>query len=209
VIDAVVFYEGSHSIKYAFAPSGQDTGASMYTEYSGSFDRLWVRVYMRLTNTITTQWKFIRFYSQGIATNLGGIFLGTGSGNGLVCVGWDQEDSNIVTTIGLTQAQVADSNWHTLEIDYQRNGGASGYPEAAFWWDGNPQYAELNGNSTVQYAGQNKSTWVNGRINAGQRSSSAKMAATEWMGTLNAGNGTSGQCNMDRIGVSTLGRIGP
>ena len=205
-------YEGTHSAKYAFAPSGSDTGASMYSESGRSFDRLWVRVYIRLTNAITTQWKFIRFYDASFTTNMGGIFLSSdsgGSGNGLVCIGWDQEDSNIVTTIGLTEAQVIDGKWHSLELDFQRNGGSTGYPECSFWFDGQPQYPELNGNSTVQYAGQNKSVWVNGRINAGMRSSSAQPSVIEWMGTLNGGNSTTGQCNMDYIGVSSLGRIGP
>jgi hypothetical protein len=31
----------------------------------------------------------------------------------------------------------------------------------------------------------------------------------EWIGTINAGNTTSGQVNLDRISISTLGRIAP
>jgi hypothetical protein len=30
----------------------------------------------------------------------------------------------------------------------------------------------------------------------------------EWLATLNAGNTTTGQINLDRISISTLGRIG-
>ncbi|HTT66601.1 MAG TPA: Ig-like domain-containing protein [Gemmatimonadales bacterium] len=214
VIDATLAYEGTHSLKYAFAPSGSDTGSSTYSEASANYDRLWVRVYFRLTNHVTSTWKFIRFYDNSISTNAGGVWIekdgGALGGNGLVCVGWDQENGAIITTIGLTEAQVIDGNWHSLEVDFQRNGGASGFPEAAFWFDGNPQYPELNGHSTVQYYGSgNKSTWVNGRVNAGERASSTKIGAIEWMGTLNGGNAASGQCNMDYIGVSSLGRIGP
>ena len=204
-------YEGTHSAKYAFSPSGGDSGANMYSGAPGSYDRLWVRVYMRLTNRVTTTWKFIRFYNPSISGGgKGGVWIDGSTGNGIICVGWDEEDQAIITTIGLTQAQVIDGSWHSLEVDFQRNGGASGFPEAAFWWDGQPQYPELNGHSTVNYYGSgNKSTWVNGRINAGERASSDKIAVIEWMGTLNGGNSASGQCNLDYVGVSSLGRIGP
>jgi hypothetical protein len=211
VIATDYFYEGTHSAKYAFSPSGGDSGASMYSEAQGAYDRLWVRVYMRLTARVTTTWKFIRFYNPSISGGgKGGVWIDGGTGNGIICVGWDEEDQAIITTIGLTPAQVMDGNWHSLEVDFQRNGGASGFPEASFWWDGNPQYAELNGHSTVNYSGSgNKSNWVNGRINAGERASSDQIAVIEWMGTLNGGNSASGQCNLDRVGVSSLGRIGP
>ena len=211
VIDTSLAYEGTHSAKYAFSPSGGDSGATMYSGAPGAYDRLWVRVYMRLTNRVTTTWKFIRFYNPSISGGgKGGLWIDGSTGNGIICVGWDEEDSAIITTIGLSPSQVMDGNWHSLEVDFQRNGGASGFPEASFWWDGNAQYAELNGNSTVQYAGSgNSSRWVNGRINAGQRAASDQIAVIEWMGTLNGGNSASGQCNLDKVAVSSLGRIGP
>jgi hypothetical protein len=31
----------------------------------------------------------------------------------------------------------------------------------------------------------------------------------EWVGTINGGNTTTGQINLDRIAISTVGRIGP
>lgn len=211
VIDGTLAYAGTHSAKYAFSPASGDSGATMYSEASGSYDRLWVRVYMRLTAQVTTTWKFIRFYNPSISGGgKGGIWIDGSTGNGIICVGWDEEDQAIITTIGLTQAQVIDGNWHSLEVDFQRNGGSTGFPEASFWWDGNPQYAEYNGHSTVNYYGSgNQSSWINGRINAGQRAASDQIAVIEWMGTLNGGNTASGQCNLDYVGVSSLGRIGP
>ena len=205
-------YDGTHSARYAWTGGNSgDIGANMYSVSSGSYDRWWVRVYFRLTAHITSTWKFIRFYDRSISTNLGGLWLGSdANGGGIIGVGWDREDEAIVTPIGLTEAQVIDGKWHELEVDFQRNGGASGYPEASFWFDGKPQYAEYNGHSTVKYWGSgNTSSWVNGRINAGARASSVQMGAIEWMGTLNAGNQSSGQANMDRIAISSRGLIGP
>ena len=103
-----------------------------------------------------------------------------------------------------------DGNWHSIEFEYWRNGDPSGFPSAAFWFDGNVQ-ACPNGNKDVTYAqyGQNASFWLNGRLNIGQRNNSEKLGSIEWLSTLNAGNTTSGQVNIDRIAISTAGRIGP
>lgn len=208
-------FEGTQSVKIVWsAGNASDGGSQLMCASAVDLDRMWVRIYFRLTAHITTTWKWCRFYTFGFGAPLGGIWIekdgGGLGGNGLVCVGWDQEDSAIITTIGLTEAQVIDGNWHMLEVDYQRNGGASGFPEAAFWFDGNPQYPELNGHTTVKYYGSgNNSTWVNGRINAGTRGSSSKIRQIEFLATLNANNQTAGQCNLDKIGVSSLGRIGP
>jgi len=35
------------------------------------------------------------------------------------------------------------------------------------------------------------------------------MTVMEWIATLNGGNTTTGQVNLDRISISTVGRIGP
>jgi hypothetical protein len=35
------------------------------------------------------------------------------------------------------------------------------------------------------------------------------MNVMEWLGTLNGGNTTTGEVNIDRVGISSLGRIGP
>jgi len=217
VIDTTQGYAGSASAKYAWTGgNGGDIGCHMFHSMGGSFDRVWGRTYFKLTAHIDSVQKWWRFEDAGLSGGIGGLWLvkdggsGTG-GNGLFCLGWDSEDSGIITTIGLTEAQVIDGNWHCLEFEYQRNGGSTGYPEMAFWFDGNPQYPEYNGHSTVKYwdGSQQKTSWVNGRANAGMRNSSTKLGYWFHMGTLNAGNTTSGQCNLDLISVSSLGRIGP
>lgn len=214
VLDNTIAYIGSSSAKFPITanPAG-DTGARCSYVHAAK-DRIYCRLAFKLTTNVSSIMKFVRFYDAGINTPLGGVWLakdggGSAGGNGVVCVGWDQEDPGIVTTIGLTEAQVIDGNWHTLEVDYQRNGGASGFPEASFWWDGNAQYAELNGHSTVKFFGAgNSSTWVNGRINAGTRVVSNQIANLLLVPTLNANNTTTGQINIDKVALSTQ-RIGP
>jgi len=170
-----------------------------------------VRFYFRLTAPITSIMKFARFYNGGFTNNLGGFFIQ--SGNTTIGWGWDQEDASIVTPIGLTQAQVIDGNWHSIEVDYWRNGDPSGYPSVAFWFDNKPQ--SLPDGTKVEYdcsttSGTcNHSSWSGGRLYAGQRAFSGKMNVMEWLGTLNGGNTTTGEVNIDRVGISSLGRIGP
>jgi hypothetical protein len=207
--DNTLAYAGSWSALRTWAPSSIDVG-TQFANYWSPSDRVWVRFYFRLTNHVTTIMKFSRLYgSVGFDTNLGGVALQRGSD--IFGWGWDQEDASIVATIGLTESQVIDGQWHSLEYDYWRNGDPSGFPSAAFWFDGNPQFAELNGHSTVSgWGAGNKSYWQNGRLYAGERlTGTVKLGTIEWLATLNGGNTTSGQCNLDRIAVSSIGRIGP
>jgi hypothetical protein len=203
---------GTQSVKYAWTPNpGTDAGSHFIYHYAAQ-DRVWVRFYFRVTNHISSTWKWARIGDQSFK-NFGGLWLERdGTGTGIIGWGWDAEDGSIVTTIGLTEAQVIDGNWHSLEFDFWRNGDPSGWPSAAFWFDGRPQYAELNGHGKITYWGAgNNSYWdAAGRLQAGVRSSSSrKLGYQTFMSTLNAGNTTSGQCNIDLVSISSLGRIGP
>lgn len=206
-------YSGSYSARRQWTPNpGGDLGTQFASPYLGAgYDRMWVRFYFRLTSPITSIMKFARFYNGGFTNNQGGFFIQ--SGNATLGWGWDQEDASIVTPIGLSQAQVIDGKWHSIEVDYWRNGDPSGYPSAAFWFDGNPQ--SLPDGTKVVYdcsttsGSCNHSYWSGGRLNAGQRALSGKINVMEWLGTLNGGNTTTGQVNIDRASISSLGRIGP
>jgi hypothetical protein len=208
-------YAGTYSLKYAWSPNGSsDVGTALAYNF-GSYDRIWVRYYFRVTNHINSTWKWARLKDAAGFNNFGGVWFeqdGGGFGNGVIDWGWDLEDGSILTTIGLTEAQVIDGNWHSLEFDFWRNGDPSGWPSVAFWFDGRPQYAELNGSTTIKYrtAGNNSYWDAAGRLQAGERStSSLKLGYQTFMATLNAGNTTSGQSNIDRVAISSLGRIGP
>ena len=216
VIRSTAFaYAGIYSAEFAWTANNPTDGGCQMEYNFGAYDRIWLRFYFRVTNKITTTWKWARFGDQS-DLNFGGLWFekdgGGTSGNGMIDWGWDaSENSAIITTIGLTEAQVVDSAWHSIEYEYWRNGDPSGWPSAAFWFDGNPQYAELNGHSTVKYYGAgNVSYWdAAGRLQAGERGSSTlKPRFLRFMGTLNQDNTTSGQCNIDRVAISTLGRIG-
>jgi hypothetical protein len=187
-------------------PGGDGTAHVMYN-LGGGYDRVWVRFYFQLTAPITSIMKFLRFYdSPSFNTPLGGFFMG--SGTLIFSAGTDEENQSITTWIGLNQAQVIDGQWHSLEIDYWRNGDPSGYTSQAFWFDGTP--ASMPDGPNVHFAGAgNNSYWQGGRLYSGQRASTSRLGAIEWIGTLNAGNLTTGQVNLDRIAISTVGRIGP
>jgi hypothetical protein len=203
---------GQYSLRLAWTPNpGGDAGGKMaYTV--GTTDHVWVRFYLRLTQPITTIMKFARFYQGTFGNGEGGLFLG--AGNMIFAAGWDAEDASIVTPIGLSQAQVIDGNWHSLEIEYWRNGDPSGYPSMAFWWDGAP-LALPDGTPVHSACGSgggsqcNNSYWSGGRLYAGERVYSGPINIMEWLGTLNAGNTTTGQVNIDNVSISTIGRIGP
>lgn len=202
-------YNGSWSVLRSWTPNpGSDGTAQLMYDLRGRYDRVWVRFYFRATASISTIMKFLRFYdSPSFNTPLGGFFMG--SGNMIFSAGTDLENESITTWFGLSQAQVLDGNWHSLEIDYWRNGDPSGYPSMAFWFDGNP-VSEPDGTSNVHFTGAgNNSYWLGGRLYSGERASTTQLGAIEWVGTLNAGNTTTGQVNLDMISISTLGRIGP
>lgn len=205
-------FSGTYSARRQWTPNPSGDLGSQFASSLGSVDRVWVRFYFRLTAPLTTIMKFTRFYNGTFSNPLGGFFIQ--SGNAIIGAGWDAEDGSIVTSIGLSQAQVIDGKWHSLEIDYWRNGDPSGYPSMAFWFDGNPQ--SLPDGTKVQYDCStsgggtcNHSYWSGGRLNAGERASSGKINVMEWVATLNAGNTTTGQVNLDRVSISSVGRIGP
>ena len=192
--------QGSWSVVRSWTPNpSSETGSQMLSPRIFA-DRVWVRFYFKLTAPITSIWKFMRFTNTSNG-GFGGIFMQSGSN--LLGFGWDAEGS-VVTTIGLTQAQVIDGQWHSLEVEYWRNGDPSGWPSAAFWFDGAPQ-AMPDGSIGVG----NLAFWRGGRLYAGERASNSQVGWTAWLGTLNIGNATTGQVNIDRIAISSVGRIGP
>jgi hypothetical protein len=214
-LDNTLAYDGSGSIRRTWAPNPSGDAGAQLASTIGSVDRIWVRFYVRLTAPVTTVMKYMRFFTPGFNQTLGGLFLG--QGNEIFLFGSEAENSEITTTIGLTQTQVIDGNWHSLEVEFWRNGDPSGWPSAAFWFDGKPQY--LPDGTYVKYSCYqpsppstcNKSYWQGGRLYSGARSlsTSLRMNVMEWIGTINQGNTTTGQINLDRIAISTVGRIGP
>jgi hypothetical protein len=209
-IDHTRGFDGGSSILRTWTPNpGSDGGSQLlYNITSAGTDRVWMRIYVRVTAPIASPsvMKFARFYDTGFNTNLGGF--GMADGNDILTWGTGFENGSIATEIGLSQSQLIDGNWHSIEVDYWRNGDPSGFPSAAFYFD-NVQIGYPDG-TPVKYAGAgNKSYWKGGRLYAGERQNSMKVGYIEMLATLNAGNTTTGQINMDRVAFSNAGRIGP
>lgn len=215
VRDNTLSKAGSWSIKFPWTPNpGGDIGGHCIYNYgavvSAAKNRVWMRWYFRITQNISTTWKFWRYYDSGFNDPRGGIFIDSGSN--IAKWGWDLENGGITTTIGLAEASVIDGNWHSFEVDYWRNGDPSGWPSAQIWFDGS--VAALADGTPVEGQGAgNSSYWLGGRIYAGVRntpsSGNADIGYQQIMGTLNGGNTTTGQGNIDVISISSLGRIGP
>lgn len=189
-------HTGSFSARFIWTPAAGDTGAEMAFAFQGK-DRVWVRFWFRLTSQVSTIWKFCRNREPGFGDLVGGLFVEANTK--IISWGFDAELSAQTVGIGLTQAQVLDGNWHSIEYDYWRNGDPSGFPTVGFWFDGQP----VSGTGAPS-----PGSWQNGRLVAGQRSSNVRVGMIQMMGTLNGGNNTSGQCNIDDVAISGAGRIG-
>jgi len=190
-------HTGQSSARFAWSPSGGDIGAEMAFSFSPA-DRLWVRFHFRVSSNVSTIWKFCRNRATGFGTLVGGLFVEDNTK--IISWGFDAEMNAQTAGIGLTKAQVLDGNWHSIEYDYWRNGDPSGFPSVAFWFDGDP----VSGSSAAS-----PGSWQNGRLVAGQRGATVRVGMLQLMGTLNGGNSTSGQCNIDDFAISSVGRIGP
>ena len=173
----------------------------------GNEERVWMRFSFKLTTDISTIMKFARFYDPTNNTNLGGFFIE--SGNSILTWGWDQEDGAIATPINIAAARVLDGQFHSLEVDYWRNGDPSGHPSAAFWLDGKP-VSYPDGTDNIKYWGAgNHSYWRHGRLDAGERRSTVNLGLLQGLSTLNKGNTRTGKLWVDRFAFSSRGPIAP
>jgi hypothetical protein len=208
--DMSAAHTGSWGVLRTIQPNpAMDVGAQLTSAWSGGVDRVWVRFYFRLTANISSIWKWSRLYDPMHNDNFGGLFVG--SGQNIIQWGWDAEDSSITTYIGLSEAQVLDGQWHSIEYDYWRNGDPSGFPSVAFWFDGQP-LGLPDGHDVHYWGAGNNSYWSGGRLYAGERDPSRQglqLGLIDWVSTQNAGNTSTGECDLDDICVSSAGRIGP
>jgi hypothetical protein len=194
---------GTCSVRRSWTPSSSD-GGSQFIYHAPASDRLWLRFDMKLTTVPTTQMKFMRWYDPRFTTHVGGLYLDQGT----LTFGTDEENGNIVTPIGVSGATLTDGKWHQIEMDYWRNGDPSGFPSAAFYVDGKQVSLPDGAKVTYQGAG-NSSFWKGGRLYTGVRNSTVQLGYIEMLATLNGGNSTTGSVWIDRVAISSTGRIGP
>ncbi len=204
-LDSSTASAGRVSVMRSWVPSSTDKGDELLY-HVGSTDHVWLRFDVKITSGVSTVMKFMRWYDPSFATSLGGFYLEQGST--MLNFGTDEENASIYTPVGITSTQLIDGRWHTVEMDYWRNGDPSGFPSAAFYLDGNQ--VSMPDGTPVKYQGAgNVSYWQGGRLYSGVRSNTVKVGYIEMLATLNGGNSTSGQVNIDRVAISTVGRIGP
>lgn len=169
-------------------------------------DRLWYRHYFYFDAAPNGINKYGQFFDSGLGTQFGGF----GIQSGFIQFDFNQEDPG--HSIHLLSIASYLNGWHSLEIDYWRNGDTggnvlttgTGEPSAAFWLDGVQITAALNSLPSGWY-------WKNNRIYPGKRTSSAQMGNVQPIGLTNGSGSETVVVNLyqDYHAISTLGRIGP
>lgn len=195
--DTAQAFAGSFAVKKALpVTSGTDIG-SQFVYRTPASDRLWGRFYFYLDAVIDGIVKFQLWFDSGFNTQFGGFGLFQNTIN----FAFGAEGFIGCKLINLSSAINA---WHSLEVDYWRNGDPSGFPSAAIWYDGVQLTSGVaTPNSPV--------SWIDGRLNAGKRSSSNKLGIYEVLGLLNGSpaNTIPGNVWVDKVALSSVGRIGP
>jgi hypothetical protein len=181
----------------------------------GSRTRVFLRYYVRAQGTPAGNVKGIRFHNSANG-NVGGLWA-----EGPFW-GFDQEGEAVQVSSGIswggscsgvpcTGANLADGQWHSIEMDYDRNAGS--YVEARLWVDGRPVILP-NGPSSwggsawasIQYVGGNASQGVPTTIRA-TRSGANTISDVSFFETISTASG-SATVWIDDIAVSSQ-RIGP
>jgi hypothetical protein len=160
-------------------------------------DRVYSRFYFYLDNAINGILKLQINEDAGFNTQLGGLYLANRNLNWVFSPEDNTQFFPIRPLAGLT------NGWHSVETDYWRNGDPSGNPSVAIWIDG----VAVTGSSATPAPGH----WSNGRLNAGQRKSTSKIGVYNMLGVLNGNphNTVAGNIWIDKVAISTRGRIGP
>jgi hypothetical protein len=197
-------YSGNTSLKYTWAEQSGNSGGACWHTFAPQ-DAFWFRFYARLAGgwSIQSIQKWTRFSGPGFGANLGGFYLDDNRG---LTFNFDQEASAVGATI-VGKAQIPVDQWHSIEVHYRRNGDS--LPNAAFYLDGLWYYPTLNGDDP---SAPNYLQWIDGRLYPkGTRGSTSQVGTLEVCGTLNGGSGSNGtgSCWIDRLAISSLGRIGP
>lgn len=200
---------GSFAVRKALpVTSGSDVGGSFFFPfYAGApfmpvaaltLDRAWGRFYFYFDAAMNGILKFQIWEAPSFSSQFGGFYCEGGSIGWAFIQEWNSQIHRF-TNIGPLV-----NGWHYLECDYWRNGDPSGFPSVGIWLDGN-QITSGQGNPPSPGA------WTGGRLNAGQRGSSGKLGSFNLIGVLNGtpNNTVAGNVWVDRVSISSLGRIGP
>lgn len=201
-------YDGSWAVKRVLPDTSgfaNDDGAQFAkTGLNGGlgYDRVWTRWYTYLDTRINGTHKYNIYDDPGINSNYGGLYF---DGGYFQCF--------FVDTAGSGSAALVDLNtivggWHAIEVDFWRNGdtsnGGNNYPSIAVYIDNVLQssWAFVPAPMTV----------INGRLNAGARTipTTTKVGTVMLIQLVNKITNTiPGAVWVDKVSISSLGRIGP
>jgi len=214
-LDPAQHYAGVQSVNYTWGANTGDDSAQLWHSFTAQ-DHVWQRFYFRLKSgwNLNIQ-KFMVFHYHTGAI-LGGFDLTSGG----IDYSFVSDAAGVPTTL-LSKAAISNDTWHSLEVDCWRNGdtgfdGSTSLPSAAFWFDGVQIINPLGGGGDGPDGsfGGTYLYWKNGRVypnlnNGYGRGSSLQVDQFLQVGTRNGPNTGSGTLWLDRIALSSLGRIGP
>ena len=213
-LDAAQRYAGASSVKfYLPATAGSDLGGQFGRRFSG-LDRIYGRFYFFFDTGINGTLKFNIFESAGFNEQFGGLYIFNGSPLGDLCwwfVDWSGSSGEFV----IANLSTLRGAWHSIEYDYWRSGHPSGYPAVRLWLDGKQVTA---GRLPTGFGGT--AYWdTGGWLVAGKRSngpspyptSAAQIATSYYAGVLNGTpvNSLASNLWIDRVALSSIGRVGP
>lgn len=200
--DATRALDGGTSVRKVLpVTSGSDIGSQFVFPLRQGFDRVWSRFYFYLDAPVNGIVKFNIWFDDVYNTQFGGLYL-EGGNLSLFIAPEAYTFTRLRSLSGLT------NGWHSVEVDYWRNGdtsnGGNDYPSIAVWLDGQ-QITSGIGNPP------GTAVWLNGRLNLGARRSTARLGIDELLGLINGtpNNTIPGNIWVDKVAISTAGRIGP
>jgi hypothetical protein len=172
-----------------------------------SYGELWIRSY----SYSVREWSSASFHKLMLYNDCGGgnmfggpeLWVARGMRWGACAEG--------TTDVALkSRAHITPDTWHCRELEYRRNLDA--LPNAAIRYD-NVRTVRPDGHDPAANGDATQVVWNNGRIywstpNNGPSNTSARLGGVDFLATRNGGNTDSGTLYLDRIAVSSLGRIG-
>jgi hypothetical protein len=200
-------FSGAYGVKKVLPTTqGSDVGGTFIYPYydigpGKTYDRLWGRFYFYFDAAVNGTFKFQIW--EGTSDQYGGFYLMDGY-VGWWFVDWAWSSAGMCALTPLSELL---SGWHSLEVDYWRNGDPSGWPSVGLWLDGE-QLTRCQGSPPAP------GYWSGGRLYAGRRQTQSGNATGlgtyNLLGVLNGtpANTVPGDVWVDRVSVSSVGRIG-
>lgn len=205
-------FDGSIGVKRVLGVGAETGGAFHYPFYfpfqpypGVTKDRIWTRFYFYIDARFDGILK-LQLFNTDDGEDLGGLFLNAGTIAWLP-VEWLYAGGTIYNLVPLDSLL---NGWHSLEVDFWRNGDPSGFSSAAIWLD-STQITRTDG--PIAESGSANGYWADNRIQTGIRdvahTGTHGIGDVYWSGIKNAGNTVAANLWTDRVAISSNGPIGP